>query len=151
MTLVLIYRVRAAEIYRNISELLGNRVFSISLRLELVARSSCCSPWQVTCCQVIIPTCPSQGTRSPFSLSLSSSSSLAWLWPSLPSRLLHWSSWSIVLLCLDMDYDALPVFADRWLLKALLAMMMVVVVCSLCFPCIVLVACHDALTSFASL
>lgn len=38
VTLVLIYRVRAAEIYRNISELLGNRVFSISLRLELVAR-----------------------------------------------------------------------------------------------------------------
>lgn len=38
VTLVLIYRVRAKERYINISELLGNRVFSTSLRLELVAR-----------------------------------------------------------------------------------------------------------------
>lgn len=38
VTLVFIYRVRAKERYINISELLENRVFSTSLRLELVAR-----------------------------------------------------------------------------------------------------------------
>ena len=72
--------------------------------------ASCCSPWQVTCCQVIIPTCPSQGTRSPFSLFPSLLFISCLLLSSFPSRSLHGSSWSIVLLHRHMHHDAFPVF-----------------------------------------